>query len=163
VKRGRVAALDQRRVWRVSDVSSTRAVALGLALGRIAIGAGIWIAPRRAFDLLGLTDSGRSPDGADLVVGRLAATRDLLLAVETLRALDNPARLRYASLAGAAADAADALAFGLALARREGIDEAAARGLIAAVPATLAGLWVAERLKSKSNRHRFLGLRHISR
>jgi hypothetical protein len=130
------------------DDSRMRAIAAGLAFGRAAIGVGIWIAPTRAFALLGFTGQGARPTGASLVMARLAGTRDLLLAVESLRALDNPRRLRYASLACAAADAGDALAFGLALARRDGIDQAATRGLLAAVPATVAGLWLSRRLGS---------------
>jgi hypothetical protein len=131
-------------VGEVSDETLTRTIAAGLALGRAAIGAGVWLAPERAFGALGF-ERRRRPSGAAVAMARLAATRDLLLAVEGLRALDDPARLRQTSLAGAAADAGDAVAFALALARRDGIDRAAIRGLAAAIPATALGAWLAWR------------------
>jgi hypothetical protein len=135
------------------DESLTRAIAAGLALGRAAIGAGLWLAPERALGVLGFDLRGRSA-GPAVTVTRLAATRDLLLAAEGMRALGDPARLRRASMVGAAADAGDAVAFALALARRDGVDRAAIRGLLAAVPATVAGVWLARR-NSKSYRLRF--------
>jgi hypothetical protein len=63
----------------------------------------------------------------------------------TLSALEDRARLRAASLANAAADAGDTLAFGLALSGGE--RAAAARGLAAALPAAVAGVWTAWKLR----------------
>jgi hypothetical protein len=130
----------------VSDDFRIELFAAGLAVGRAAIGAAVWLDPARALNALGFDERRRSPSGTALAMARLAATRDLLLAAEALRALDDRARLRRATLAGAVADAGDAVAFVLALAGRDGIDRAATRGLLAATPATVAGLWVARRL-----------------
>jgi hypothetical protein len=134
------------KVRGMSDDFPPKAIAAGLAAGRAAIGAGIWLAPERTFEALGFEVRSRSPSGPGLAMARLAATRDLILAVAALRALDDPARLRDVSLAGAAADAGDAVAFGLALARRDGIDRAATRGVLAALAATAAGSWVVRRV-----------------
>jgi hypothetical protein len=131
------------KVREVSDETLTRTIAAGLALGRAAIGAGVWLAPEWALGALGF-DPRRSRSGPAVTMARLAATRDLVLAAEALRALGDPTRLRQTSLAGAAADAGDGVAFALALARRDGT-RAATRGLAAAIPATALGLWVALR------------------
>jgi hypothetical protein len=127
------------------DESLTRSIAAGLALGRAAIGAGLWLAPDRVLGMLGFDLGRRRSAGTAVVIARLAATRDLLLACEGLRALDDPARLRRVAMAGAAADAGDAVAFALALARRDAIDRAAIRGLLAATPATAIGVWLVRR------------------
>lgn len=124
------------------DEPLARAVAVGLAAGRLAIGAGIWLAPRVAWKALGF---GEAPTGPALALGRLAATRDLVLGGWQLAAINDPATLRRTVAAGTLVDAADALAFGLAM-REDGTREAAIRGLGAAVPATLAGVWTARRL-----------------
>ena len=67
-----------------------------------------------------------------------------MLGLVTLAALEDPDRLRLATLANAAADAGDAVAFAFAM----GSDErtAGSRGIAAALPAALAGIWVAWRL-----------------
>jgi hypothetical protein len=136
--------LLHHKVRGVSDEFLTRAIAATLALGRAAIGVGVWLAPEWALGALGF-DRRRSGSGPAVAMARLAATRDLVLAAEGLRALSDPARLRRAALAGAAADAGDAVAFALALARRDGTGRAAIRGLAAAIPATALGLWLARR------------------
>ena len=119
-----------------------RALSVASGLGRLAIGVGIFAAPRTTFSLLGFRDL----DDAGMTVARLAGARDIVLAVGTLLALDDPGRLRAASLASAAADGGDAISFALLLGRSPESD-AARRGIAAAVPATLAGLWVASRLR----------------
>jgi hypothetical protein len=119
-----------------------RALSIASGLGRLAIGVGIFAAPRRAFSALGF----REVDDVGVTLARLAGARDIVLAVATLLALDDPDRLRAANLANAAADGGDAVSFALAL-RRTDQTEAARRGLAAAVPATIAGLWVARRLR----------------
>ena len=122
-----------------------RLMAIGLAAGRIAIGAGIWLAPRRSWQALGF--GGREPEGPALILGRLAATRDLVLGAWMLAKLDEPVRLSRVSAAVAAVDGADSVAFALALREGPELRQAAVRGLAAAVPATLAGAWVASRLR----------------
>jgi hypothetical protein len=101
---------------------------------------GVLAAPEPALRLLGFVEV--SP--ATAVVSRIAGIRDLVLGVVTLAALEDRARLRAASLANATADAGDTLAFALALGGGE--RTAGARGLAAALPATVAGLWTAWRL-----------------
>jgi hypothetical protein len=118
-----------------------------LAAGRVAIGAAIWLAPRQALPVLGF---GRAADdGEALTLARIAATRDLVLGTWQASALGDRARLRRATLAVAACDAGDALAF--AVAARRGSTTLAVKGLAGAVPATLAGAWLAARLRSTGN------------
>jgi hypothetical protein len=116
---------------------SARAVATGLGLGRLAIGAGLWLAPQQAARTLGFKDF----DSRALALGRVAATRDLVLGVWQLRSLNDQAELRRAAAVTAAADAADAVAFADLL--RRGERAAGLRGLAAAVPAAVAGAWLA--------------------
>jgi hypothetical protein len=122
------------------DSADVRAWSLASGVGRVAIGVGMLAAPEPALRLLGFVEV--SP--ATAVVGRIAGIRDLVLGAVTLTALEDRDRLRAASLANSAADAGDMLAFALAL----GGDErpAGERGLAAALPATVAGLWTAWRL-----------------
>jgi hypothetical protein len=120
----------------VTDAAPTRALAIGLAAGRLAIGAGLWLAPGLSAKLLGFGEV----DSRAVTLARLAATRDLILGGWQLSALEDPARLRSASAAAAIADAGDALTFALALrsgdpaTRRAGL-----RGIAAAAPAAIAG------------------------
>jgi hypothetical protein len=119
----------------------TRPLAIGLAAGRLAIGAGLWLAPRRCARALGF----EALDSTGLALARIAATRDLVLGAWQLRALDDRERLRTATLGVGLADTGDALAFTLALADRR-TRRAGVRGLAGALPAALAGLWLAARL-----------------
>lgn len=113
-----------------------RATAIALGAGRVAIGVGLWLAPRRSATALGFGEI----DGPALTLGRIAATRDLVLGVWQLRASDDPRRLRAAALATATADAGDALAFTLALRSDEAaLRRAGIRGLAVAAPAAIAG------------------------
>src|SRR5262245_4070649 len=84
-----------------------RALSIASGLGRLAIGVGIFAAPRTTFSLLGF----RELDDAGVTVARLAGIRDIVLAVGTLLALDDPDRLRTANLASAVADGGDAISF----------------------------------------------------
>ena len=117
--------------------------AIGLAAGRIAIGAGIWAAPTAAWRALGLG----APDPRALAVGRLAASRDLVLGAWQLAALGDRRQLRRVTAAVAAVDGADALAFALA-ARDPETRGAGVRGLAAALPATVVGALLANRLRA---------------
>jgi hypothetical protein len=106
----------------------------------MAIGLGLFVAPEAALRALGFSDV--SP--ATKAVARIAGVRDFVLGGVTLAALDDGERLLGATVANATADAGDAAAFVLAL--RQGERDAGLRGLAAALPATLAGIWVARRL-----------------
>jgi hypothetical protein len=118
-----------------------RLAAAGLATGRIAIGAGLWLAPKRSAQALGFDDL----DGPGLALARIAATRDLVLGIAQLAALDDPPRLARASVAAAAADAGDTLTFALALGDRD-TRRAGLRGLPVAAAAAAMGAWLAKRL-----------------
>jgi hypothetical protein len=120
--------------------ADVRAFTLISAAGRIAIGLGMLAAPERAMRALGFSQV--SP--ATVAVARIAGIRDLVLGGVTLAAFDDRDRLRTATIGNATADAGDSLAFAMAI----GADERTAgiRGVATAVPATLAGLWVAWRL-----------------
>jgi hypothetical protein len=120
-----------------------RLLAINLAAGRIAIGAGLWLAPGLAAKALGFGE----PDGPTLAVGRIAATRDLVLGVLQLAALEDRQRLAQVSGAVAVCDAGDTLAFALAL--RDPVTRTAGiRGIGAAAAATVAGAWLASRLRA---------------
>ena len=81
----------------------------------MAIGAALALAPERALSALGFTDL--SPTA--IAASRLAGGRDLVLGAAMMAAIDDPERLRAASLANAAVDAGDAATFaGSARARR---------------------------------------------
>ncbi len=119
-----------------------RLVAIGLAAGRLSIGAGLWIAPRHAGRALGFD----TLEGSGLALARIAASRDLVLGAWQLGALGDRRALRRATVGVAAADAGDAATFALALAdKRTRI--AGVRGLPAAAVATAAGAWLVNRLR----------------
>jgi hypothetical protein len=123
-----------------------RALAIGLAAGRLAIGAGLWLAPGLCARLLGFGEL----DSRAVTMARLAATRDLVIGGCQLASIGDPARLRAASAAAAIADAGDALAFGLALrADDPGTRRAGMRGIAAAAPAAIAGAAVAVRAQAE--------------
>jgi hypothetical protein len=122
------------------DSADVRAWSLASGIGRVAIGVGMLATPHPALRALGFAEV--SP--ATAAVGRLAGIRDLVLGAVTLIGLEDRGRLRAATLANAAADAGDTVAFALALGGGE--RTAGARGLAAALPATVVGLWTAWRL-----------------
>jgi hypothetical protein len=113
---------------------------LASGFGRIAFGLCMLVGPEPALRVLGFSE----PTPATAAVGRIAGIRDLVLGVVTLASLKDRRRLRAATLANAGADAGDTLAFALALGTPE--RTAGSRGLAAALPATMAGLWTAWRL-----------------
>jgi hypothetical protein len=134
------AAADPLTHWR--EVDGLAAGFAGVSgLGRIAIGVGLAAAPQLALRTLGF----RRPSSTTVAVSRLAGGRDLVLGALTLAAMGDRERLRTATLAAAAVDGGDALTFAACLGDSE-TRRAAMRGLSAAVPATVAGLWAARRL-----------------
>jgi hypothetical protein len=123
------------------------ALALALAAGRIALGAGIWIAPRPALRALGF-----DPDEPQaLTLGRLTATRDLATGALALAALDEAGATRRIAFVNAAIDAGDAVTFALALRGRDSrLAHGAALGAPAALLASAAGAVLAGRLRVES-------------
>jgi len=112
-----------------------------LAAGRLAIGAGLWLAPRVSLRALGFADA----DERTLAVARIGATRDLVLGVWQLRSLDEREELQRATMAVALADAGDVLAFALAM-RDPGARPIGMLGVALAAPAAASGAWLASSL-----------------
>jgi hypothetical protein len=122
------------------DSPEVRAWSLASAGARIAIGLGMLATPEPALRALGF----KEVTPATLALGRVAGARDLVLGAATLAAFGDRDRLRTATLANAVADGGDTLAFGLAIGSSERI--AGLRGIAAALPAAIAGGWIAWRL-----------------
>jgi hypothetical protein len=117
-----------------------RALAVNLGVGRVAIGAALWLTPRLATRILGFDD----PDARTLAVARIAATRDMAIGVWQLSSLDDPEQLAKASMSAAVCDVGDGVAFALAL-RDPSTRTAGLRGVPLAAAAALAGFWLASR------------------
>jgi Domain of unknown function (DUF4267) len=122
------------------DAPDVRGWSLASGLGRVAFGLAMLGAPEWALRALGFGE----PSSATVTVTRLAGGRDLVLGLVTLAGLRDRDSLRVATLANALADAGDTVAFGLALGTEE--RSAGSRGIAAALPATVAGVWTAWRL-----------------
>lgn len=121
-----------------------RAGALTIAVARIGIGIGAFALTRPALRALGFDD----PDAATVALARLAGGRDIALGIHAIAVRDDHARLREASMIGAAVDAGDAVAFGAALAGRHGIDATAVKNAPLGALAAAVGVWIAARLKN---------------
>lgn len=123
------------------------ALALALAGGRLALGAGIWAAPRPALRALGFDPE--APQA--LALSRLTATRDLATGALALAALGDAAASRRVALLNAAIDAGDAATFVLAFRERGGGNAPGAPfGAPAALLASAAGALLAARLGHRS-------------
>lgn len=121
-----------------------RALSIASGLGRLAIGAGLALAPGAALAGLGFRERGP----ATVAIARLAGGRDIALGAAILLSLGDGERLRALSVACAAVDAGDALTFTAALAGGgDDVRDAALRGIAAALPAALGSTWVALRLR----------------
>lgn len=109
---------------------------------RLGLGVAILGATERALAGLGFSD----PDPATVALARLAGGRDVALGMHGLLAGSDRDRLREAVALGAMVDAGDAIAFGAALLRREGIGRTAAMNAPLGAAAAVAGLWILRRL-----------------
>lgn len=121
-----------------------RTAAAGLAAGRIALGAGLWLAPGLTLRALGFSE----PDDRTVAVARIAGTRDMVLGAWQATTLGDRDRLARATVAVATCDAGDSLAFALLLRTSE--RRAGLRGVTVAVPATLAGVALSVALRSRA-------------
>ncbi len=120
---------------------SAERLAPALAAARLSIGAGIWLAPGLSMRALGF-----DPANAQVrALARLAGTRDLALGGLAAASAGDRAMARKVIGLNAIVDAGDALAFGIALRRREGINQAAIGGALSATAAALIGAWLAAR------------------
>jgi hypothetical protein len=118
-------------------------LARGLGLARMAIGAGLWLAPRQAMATLGF-DAG-NPQA--MTLARLAGTRDLALGAVAVATADDREKASKVLRLNAVVDAGDALTFAIPLVRRESLDRAGLGGVASATAATALGLWLAGRLE----------------
>ncbi len=123
--------------------TTARKVAIAIAAGRFAIGAGALVRTRQALRALGFPET----DAAGHSLARLTGGRDLALAALVFAARSDRAALRTAVLAGVAVDAGDAITLGLAGRRNEELKLAGAAGLFTGGSATLAGAWAWQRLR----------------
>ena len=123
--------------------SGLATLAAALAAGRLAIGAGLMLAPGRTLAALGF----EHPSETTVAVARLAGVRDIVLGAAQALAIGDRDRLRRSSIACAAADAGDAAVFTSALGGERSVRAAGLRGAAAATPAAVAGLWLASRLR----------------
>jgi hypothetical protein len=118
-----------------------RTAVLGIAAGRVAIGAGALLATRPALRVLGF----EATDTSTLTLARIAGGRDLALAVLTFAARDDRAALHAAATAAAAVDLGDAVCFAVA-GRDPAAGRAAVQGILSGAAAALVGAWAARRL-----------------
>jgi len=119
-----------------------RVAATVLAAGRLALGAGLWLAPGLSLRAFGFGDA----SAQSVTLTRIAATRDLILGAWQLCSLSERRELHRATVAVAVADAGDTLVFALALGSTQ-TRGAGLRGLPAAAPAAALGGWLATRLR----------------
>lgn len=114
---------------------------LGIAAGRIAIGAGALLATRPALKALGFEAS----DTSTRALARLAGVRDIAIGLLAFAARDDRAALREATAAAAAIDLGDAVCFAIA-GRDPAAGRAAVQGILAGGAAAAVGAWAVRRL-----------------
>jgi hypothetical protein len=118
-----------------------RAAVLGIAGGRIAIGAAALLATRPALKALGFEAS----DTSARALTRIAGGRDIAIGLLTFAARDDRIALREATVAAAAVDLGDAICFGIA-GRDPAAGRAAVQGILSGSAAALVGAWATRRL-----------------
>ncbi|MGE0067389.1 MAG: hypothetical protein AB7T48_08550 [Solirubrobacterales bacterium] len=118
-----------------------RVMALQLAAGRLAVGTGAFFATRPALRALGFGET----DAAGNALAKVLGARDLAVGALAVASREDRAALRAVTLAGAALDAADTVAFALAL-RDPRLRRAGVGGVLSAGAAAGAGLWAWRRL-----------------
>ncbi len=123
---------------------TARKVAIAIAAGRFAIGAGALLRARPALRALGFPET----DAAGRSLAQLAGGRDLALAALVFAARNDRTALRAATMAGAAVDAGDAVTLGLAGRGNEELKLAGVAGLLSGGSAALAGIWAWRQLQA---------------
>ena len=118
-----------------------RTAVLGIAGGRIAIGAVAMLATRPALKALGFEAS----DTSARALARIAGGRDIALGLLTFAAGDDRARLREVAAVAGAVDLGDAIFFGIA-GRDPAAGRAAVQGILTGGGATVVGAWAVRRL-----------------
>jgi hypothetical protein len=118
-----------------------RTAVLGVAGGRIAIGAAALLATRPALKILGFEAS----DTSARALTRIAGGRDIAIGLLTLAARDDRERLRETAAVAAAVDLGDAICFGIA-GRDPAAGRAAVQGILSGGVATVVGAWAVRRL-----------------
>ena len=114
---------------------------LGIAAGRIAIGAGALLATRPALKVLGFEAS----DTSARALTRIAGGRDIAIGLLTIAARDDRAARREAAAAAAAVDLGDAVCFAIA-GRDPAAGRAAVQGILSGGAAAAVGAWAVRRL-----------------
>jgi hypothetical protein len=114
---------------------------LGIAGGRIAIGAGALLATRPALKALGFEAS----DTSARALTRIAGGRDIVIGLLTVAARDDRVGLRAATAAAAAVDLGDAICFAIA-GRDPAAGRAAVQGILSGGAAAAVGAWAVRRL-----------------
>ena len=123
-------------------MDAARRLAALIAYGRIGLGVSIWAAPGRSIQALGF-----DPDNPQVVaLARLAGTRDLALGGAAAACAHDPVAAATMTRLNAGVDALDALAFGIAMLRRRGINRAALVGTVSGAGAAAFGWALAARL-----------------
>ncbi len=118
-----------------------RAAVLGIAAGRIAIGAGALLATRPALKVLGF----EATDTSARSLARIAGGRDIAIGLLTLAARDDRDALREAAALAAAVDLGDAISFAIA-GRDPAAGRAAVQGVLSGGTAAAVGAWAVRRL-----------------
>lgn len=118
-----------------------RTAVLGIAAGRIAIGAGALLATRPALKALGF----EAADTSTRALARIAGGRDLALGLLAFAARDDRVALREATAAAAAVDLGDAICFAIA-GRDPAAGRAAVQGILSGGAAAAVGAWAVRRL-----------------
>ncbi len=118
-----------------------RAAVLGIAAGRIAIGAGVLLATRPALKALGF----EAADTSTGALARIAGGRDIALGLLAFAGRDDRVALREAAAAAAAVDLGDAVCFAIA-GRDPAAGRAAVQGIISGAAAAAVGAWAVRRL-----------------
>ncbi len=119
----------------------SRTAAIGMAAGRVGIGTIALLAAKPALASAGFD----AENSSARTLCRMAGARDLAVAAMIAGSLENRDRLREATLAAVAADAADAAIF-IVASRDPEMRRAAALSAPAAFAAVAGGLWLANRL-----------------